>query len=327
MILVIGSDALRIFGAEVVTTHRHESVHDIDIIARKEDIARHLKHLKPTKVAPSEDASHVYALGDDALMQTNAPAIYEYEVAWKGSTGDSLLTLIHRYPEGLVKSVVREGFHYYIASPQLIYTLKMSHRYKKNSPHFLKTMRDIQSLRAQGFGVIPEVLQKWYKKRIKETYNYKHPKLMGVKKGEFFSDDGISYVYDHDSIHEAVATMEKPAYSRFQPEGEEIGTSKEMFFAQPRAVQLLAVLEEAYVLSLERSIIPFGTKDDAEKRKYAFDMALSKVCTSITSGWFREFAWENFDAVNELFDPEYVDRFFRAVDAGNVKLFERSSMQ
>src|SRR5699024_7102820 len=30
-----------------------------------------------------------------------------------------------------------------MATPDMVYTLKMSHRYLKNSPHFLKTMEDI----------------------------------------------------------------------------------------------------------------------------------------------------------------------------------------
>ena len=44
-------------------------------------------------------------------------------------------------------------------------------------------------------------------------------------------------------------------------------------------------------------------------------MALMKVCTSITSGWFREYAWENYDKVldlyNELGEDDYVQRFQR----------------
>jgi len=37
------------------------------------------------------------------------------------------------------------------------------------------------------------------------------------------------------------------------------------------------------------------------------------VCTSITSGWFREYAWENYDRVldlyNSLGDDYYIRRF------------------
>lgn len=34
-----------------------------------------------------------------------------------------------------------------IAPLVLLYTLKMSHEYLKDSPHFLKTMKDIQTMR------------------------------------------------------------------------------------------------------------------------------------------------------------------------------------
>jgi len=44
-----------------------------------------------------------------------------------------------------------------------------------------------------------------------------------------------------------------------------------------------------------------------------FEMALMKVCTSITSGWFREYAWENYQKVLDLYDSlgedDYVKRF------------------
>jgi hypothetical protein len=77
------------------------------------------------------------------------------------------------------------------------------------------------------------------------------------------------------------------------------------------------VLEESYVLSLERAIVPFELTD-YDKRKKAFDTALIKVCTSITSGWFRKFAWDNYDDVCALYDQEYVERFWREVEKGNV---------
>lgn len=312
MLLIIGSEALRHFGVKMPERKRL----DIDIIITKDSLAEHIRSVNPKKMKHSEDASAVYVIGDDYL--SDKTIMYEYEVAWSGSAGADLLDLVAANPGKYAQEWFINNEPVYFARPEVVLALKLSHRYKKNSPHFLKTLRDIQALRAAGFSV-PKELKAWFKKREKETYNYKHPKLMGVKKGEFFSDDGISYVYDHDSIHEAVKTMDKPAYSRFQPDGEEIGTSKAMFFKCPLAVQLLAVLEEAYVLSLERAIIPFDMFGDAEKCRGAFDMALSKVCTSITSGWFREFSWENFDKVNQLYDPEYVTRFSEAVSRGEVK--------
>jgi hypothetical protein len=71
------------------------------------------------------------------------------------------------------------------------------------------------------------------------------------------------------------------------------------------------VYEESCVLALERSQIPFP---DASPRK-SFEYALMKVCTSITSGFFREWAWEHYDDVlalyNELGENDYIERFKR----------------
>lgn len=309
MLLLVGSHAARVNGISIP-----RPVLDKDFITSKDEAMAHIRKIKPVKIAPTPDAKYIYVKSADGLM-------YEYELAWEDTTSAELLELVAAHPD---LAPYNEDFSCHVASNDLLLTLKLSHRYKKNSPHFLKTMRDIQMLRQAG-AEVPKVLKKWFKRREKETYSYKHPKLMGVKKSEFFSDDGISYVYDHDSIHEAIAIGERPAYTYYQPKDEQVGTSKAMFFAAPLATRLLGVLEEAYVLSLERSIIPFNLKDDPAKCKAAFDMALSKVCTSITSGWFREFAWENFDLVNQLYDQEYVQRFFAAVERGEVRPYVKEN--
>jgi hypothetical protein len=54
----------------------------------------------------------------------------------------------------------------------------------------------------------------------------------------------------------------------------------------------------------------------------SFLKALEKVCTSITSGWWREFAWENYEAALAMHDRNYVDRFWKAVEAGTVGPYE-----
>ncbi len=84
------------------------------------------------------------------------------------------------------------------------------------------------------------------------------------------------------------------------------------------AVRLAGVLEESYVLALERSQVPFKGK---LAPKTSFMIALEKVCTSITSGWFREYAWENYNKVLALYDPNYVKKFWEAVDNEVVKQY------
>lgn len=321
--IVVGSAALRVHGVQV-----NRPQLDVDVIASTEDTMLHIKnHLRGNLkgVQYNKDATHVYAfLIKREGADESDPGVFEYEIAWENSTGAELIDIVMGAPDLYTVAPTSYGDMVFV-SPGVVLALKLSHRYKKNSRHFYKTMHDIRRLRSLGYEV-PEVLKEWLQRREKETYTYNHPKLQGVTKDDFFSDDGIRYVYDHDSIHEVVAHMHQPAYKFYQPEGEQVGTSKEMFFDAPKVVQLLGVLEESYVLSLERSIIPFDLREQKDKHRVSFEMALEKVCTSITSGWFREFAWENFETVRGMYDAEYVERFFAAADAGQVRLYKKEMM-
>jgi hypothetical protein len=192
----------------------------------------------------------------------------------------------------------------------------MSHRFLKNSPAFAKTMFDIKRMRvALGFSTIPERLQEWYKKRSKETYNYSHPSLMRGKSA-FFSGDGVNYVYDHDSIHIAMAHLERPAYTYFKRDDHEVAVDRKKWDTVSENTRLYSVLEETYVLALERSQIPYKGQIAPIT---SFRKALEKVCTSITSGWWRDYAWEHHDEAMSMYDNTYVARFWAAVDSGVVK--------
>ena len=212
------------------------------------------------------------------------------------------------------ETIFEEQYGY--ASLDVIYLLKMSHRFKKNSPHFLKTMRDIHNLRKLG-AKIREEHKEFFKIREKLTYNYSHPKLNKSKK-DFFNDK-IKYIYDHDSIHESVKIDVLPAYQYFKKEGQEVFCDMKKFESLPQRVKLNAVYEESCVLALERSIIPYNTD-----YKKAFLKSLEKVCTSITSGKFREFAWENYYSVVDMYTPETFDNFFMHLKQGKIDKVKRN---
>lgn len=302
--LLIGSKALRINGVPVTRTS-----YDYDFIGTKDECFDFIKRDlagQVTDIKISKEGDHIYAFA--------GTLVYEFEIAWEGTSGEALLQMVKNDPSLLTE--VAHSFNTDVAGLEVLRALKESHKYKKNSPHFRKTMDDVLELRKRV--KLSKPMKEWLKHRERETYTYNHPKLNGVGKGEFFSDDGINYVYDHDSIHQIVKHLENPAYSYFQPEEEVIGTSKDMFKALPKSVRLLSVLEEAYVLSLERSIIPFNSFGDEAKCRLAFEIALEKVCTSITSGWWRQFAWDNYHTVRGMYDQEYVGRFEKAADAGLI---------
>lgn len=242
--------------------------------------------------------------GNKGHIKMVSGAHIEYDIAQPGDSTDQLI----QYCEDLGNDLITTYPGDRIAPLDVLYLLKMSHRYKKNSPHFFKTMNDIHYMRSLG-AKIPAELENVFKLREKETYDYSHPNL-DVKSKDFFKGDEVPYVYDHDTIHEAVAVLGVPAYKSYMKDDSEVMTSKEKFFEQENHIRLLGVYEESCVLALERSQIPFNFEVPARQ---SFVMALSKVCTSITSGWFREYAYESFHVVMKFYESmgedDYIQRF------------------
>ena len=303
-ILVVGSFALR-----NALTVGQRVPKDLDIIGSYDDIIEYLKQLKVKSIIPSKDGSHIVAKSGVKLMSAVVQSdIIEAEIAWAGSSAEAILA---KYPDS-------PKVQY--ASLSDLYWIKMSHRFKKNSPHFEKTRDDIMMMRRLLAGQILGPQPDWFEQREKESYNYSHPNL-NVKKADFFQmDAGVDYKYDHDSIHEVIAAAFHccPAYKLFL-DGE-VKCSKSKFDRLPEWDKLRAVYEESMVLALERSQIPFAGMPDCPTPEDSYKMALQKVCTSITSGWFREYAWENYDKALGYKTEPYLDWFKYAVNRGEVAL-------
>lgn len=228
---------------------------------------------------------------------------FEFEIIQPGTSSELLSNLVGNREWELV-----------VPDLDLLFTIKKCHRFKKDSAHFWKTLADYHYMKAKGARVRSEY-EEFYRKRSAESYAaQKHPKLNTDKSKFFAEDQGVIYTYDHDSIHEAIALQDRPAYTYFQ-QGE-VWTSKELFNQQPYQIQLNSVIEESAVLAIERSLVPFpNVKTPLE----AWRFALSKVCSSIASGWWREFAYENALVVLKQFPEGYWERFQNKVAKGEVK--------
>ena len=257
----------------------------------------------------TEDAHRLRQMYHDNQTQFLVEKQYKFAVKIDGL----ILEYDHRPTTQTLLKLLQNNI---INDTDLAYTLKMSHRYLKNSPHFLKTMHDIKILCDHG-AVIPDVLKDWLKERERETYNYEHPNLNQSKDG--FFNGSVLYKYDHDSIHRAIALHDQPAYEYYKSDDKEVYCSKRKFFELPVQLQLAGVYEEAAVLALERSLIPFDFKPHPT---WAFKKALEKVCTSITSGWFRNFSWEHYHEVMDIHYEDtdwFVKRFQDGIKEGIVK--------
>jgi hypothetical protein len=271
--LVIGSTAAAEYCPAIWTQPK-----DLDIIARYDDAIKVLPTFGDmVSCMPYSDSKLV------AKYSNRTPV--ECDIAWSGTSSEAIL----EYEKGNE-----------VASPHTLLMLKMSHRYRKDSPHFWKTRDDIFLMRSvfnvgARYGELAEILAL----REKETYTNQLPKL-NVTKENFFKGDGVNYIVDHDWIHEQVKMTERPMYQRFAVQSEQVLSSKSRFFNELSfSEQLIAVIEETIVLAFERSMLPHPGQLTYEE---ATKLSLSKVASSITSGWFREFAWENahyaLDSIN-----------------------------
>lgn len=300
---VIGSVALNFY-------KRTREPVDLDILGTYDDIQEYIKRLgKRERILANYPADS----GRKIIVKTDK-RIVEAEVAWEGSNSEALLKFIYRFVDDVWYDEDRTEF--VVASLDILYALKISHRYRKDSPHFKKTLDDILLMRKLGAKIRPEH-EEWLKWRERETYTNALPKLNQSRK-DFFDNSASIYTLNHDCIHEAVKHLKRPAYEYYKPDAAEVMTSKEMFFACSEEVRLYGAIEEVMVLSLERSIHPFPNVD----RKWAFDMAHMKLATSISSGWFREFVWESYYQVQAMYSEAYIDKFYEALHNGKIKSFE-----
>ena len=133
----------------------------------------------------------------------------------------------------------------------------------------------------------------------KEAYPQGNPNLN--QSNEMFFDDPVEKVYDHDFLHELYAYEDRPMFEKLKHKGEEgqAWCAKDLWQQLSQLQKLQCVAEESYVIATERFMVPNGWNYPTKK---AFYFALKKVCTTLTSGWFRDFAIDNFPQVFELFD-------------------------
>lgn len=310
MSVLIGSKALYNNGVSLNKEFKDfdymvtQKEYDEFIVEHKDSIV----HIKPTR------------FGNAVLLI--GKGIYEFEIVDNRSTQ-------------IFYDKYNHSNYDYTADLDGLYTLKMSHRFLRNSPHFKKTMSDIHLLRNLGAS-IPNDLKEFYRLRMKETYNYPTPKL-ARNKVDFFENVQEGYtnqtymVYDHDTIHEAIKLYDKPAYDYIKVDEADVLCSKDLWASQPENIKLATVYEEACVLALERHQIPNNFTPDPRK---SFLIALEKICTSVASGWWREYALENYYNVVALYDninynnsncagnKHYVDLFHQARNDGKLKLWK-----
>lgn len=186
-----------------------------------------------------------------------------------------------------------------------LYAIKRSHIHRPLA--FSKHLMDMIWLKSQMTEDQEQEIARFLEERKRLTYKefgHNVPSLM--QSNDSFFDDAVDKVYVHDDIHEVVAFYDAPIYTRLKHDEGLAFCVQDLWDQLSHGDKVKCVQEEAMVIALERFIIPKRLKSS----RMAFLKALEKICTTLTSGWFRDFAIDNYEAIASNV-PDFVSIFER----------------
>lgn len=194
-----------------------------------------------------------------------------------------------------------DGLSLNILSPTALYISKRSHVWRPLK--FAKHIRELHLIKdylkkndewpLSGY---ENALLKNRTQLTKEKYGHRAPSLN--KTNEEFFDDFVTKYYIHDDLHKVVAYYDEPIYERLKNDSSLAKCEKDLWNQLSHEDKVKCVREECYVIALERYIIPFKEKGERYMPSHiAFNKAQERVCTTLTSGWFRDFAIDNWSEI------------------------------
>ncbi len=303
--LIVGSKALKYHFPNL-----NREVKDIDIIGTKGDIDYLIENLCPERVVSTKWLTTLFKIKKkDSFFNTDNVEILN-------STGSRSLSMYLKHREN--SEPFLHGLRW--ASKEVLLSLKKSHINFpiKFNKHIIDYNILLNELKEDKLRNITKLNFQETKERFGEL---KTPSLKN-KTTEFFgqSEKFVKYFYVHDDLHKVMAHYNQPIYSDMQIDESNAWCEKSIWDGFEFDKKIKCVLEEAYVIALERKIIPMlnGISEPISS-KSAFDWALMRICTTLCSGWFREFATDNWSKIVDQYDKDYVLKFLEAEYSGLIK--------
>jgi hypothetical protein len=186
-----------------------------------------------------------------------------------------------------------------IATPNELYTMKISHSFWDINGSWDKHAHDIIFLQRKGAVFnreLYDILLPIWKERYK-----RNPTNLHQSAATFFSD-AVNREYDHDSLHESIAYGKRPLYESILQDGSEVAVDNAKFFNGSSLAdhqrRIRTVREEIYATALERILIPNDYKGSPAA---AYAWALKRTATSLFKGEWALYLLLNLD---ELMKPD-----------------------
>lgn len=210
-------------------------------------------------------------------------------------------------------SFLDQELHY----PDLQYLTKMKRSHLYWPVHWFKSMSDYQTLKLMTWAKELEFNEdhdEFYRLRLKENIaKWGESKTnLNMSNEDFFAKSAkIGRTFEHDELHEAVKYYDIPLYQMCKVDHSKASVDACLFALLDREQQERLVREEAMAIALERVLIPKLAEGHVVNSKIVVDAyryALRRICTNLTSGWFRDFAIEHWLSVNDP-DVDYWGKF------------------
>lgn len=209
----------------------------------------------------------------------------------------------------------------YICPLIWLYIQKRSHIHRPIK--FARHIRQLQIIKEQliknGQFPLSKEYQKALDRRIyitKKKYPDRVPSLN--KSNEDFFEDKVTKYYIHDDIHKVMAYYDEPIYEKLKIDKSLAKCEKELWTNLSHGDKIKCVQEECFVIAVERFVIPkIKTNQRYMPDHMSFNKALEKVCTTLTSGWFRDFAIDNWEEIRR-FEVDFYSKLLNSIESGEL---------
>jgi len=197
-----------------------------------------------------------------------------------------------------------QGIRCHVVTPIGLSIIKRSHlwrdiKWNKHITHYHKYLKEFTQYYTDNDR---RILAERTAMTMKE-YPQGNPNLMQSK--EDFFDDAVAKKFDHDYLHELYAHYDKPLYTRLLRQANLAWCEESKWLQLSHEDKLKCIQEEVYVIATERYLVRNDWKYPAKK---AYMQALQKVCTTLCSGWFRDYSIDYYPELVQGFDESKVEK-------------------
>lgn len=202
------------------------------------------------------------------------------------------------------------GQKVYICTPMGLAIIKRSHlwrdlKFGKHITHYHKYL----SWCKDNFSKKDCNMLEERTKMTHDLYPQGNPNLMQSK--EDFFDDAVKKQYDHDYLHELFAHYDKPLYTTLLRSADLAWCEESKWQKLSHEDKLKCIAEEVQVIATERFMVPNNWKYPS---KLAYNKALDKVCTTLCSGWFRDYAIDSYPQLLDMYEVSKFDKVKKVLD-------------